>query len=183
MQRISEVLETGNTFYDVGANVGCYTLLGQRRVGDTGQVVAFEPVPTNLAILRRHLELNEARNVEVIPAAVGDYDGDARFTLGHSRSTGRLASSGQTTVRMVTIDAIVSEGQLRLPNVIKIDVEGAAGGCFAGAYRTLAATRPTIFLAVHDANERNICTEALSRLDYDVKIIDELAGNWMCVPR
>ena len=57
------LLRPGDTVIDVGANVGWYTLLASSRVGPSGQVVAFEPVPSALAFLRENVAANRLANV------------------------------------------------------------------------------------------------------------------------
>ena len=69
---LAAALITGSVFYDVGANVGFYSLLGAACVGFGGRVIAFEPVPENLVILQKHIAMNQLANVMVIPAAVSD---------------------------------------------------------------------------------------------------------------
>src|ERR1017187_7151866 len=66
---LTETLSAGDVFFDIGANIGYYSLLAGRLVGPRGVVVAVEPVVRNLSFLYRHLELNRLRNVRVIPAA------------------------------------------------------------------------------------------------------------------
>jgi FkbM family methyltransferase len=72
-------LRRGETFYDVGANVGFFTLIAARLVDPGGTVVAFEPLPENVAQLRRNVELNSFRHVVVVPAAVGGESGMRSF--------------------------------------------------------------------------------------------------------
>ncbi len=55
---LAAALDTGSIFYDVGANVGFYSLLGAACVGSGGRVIAFEPVPENLLILQKHIAIS-----------------------------------------------------------------------------------------------------------------------------
>jgi protein-L-isoaspartate O-methyltransferase len=72
-------MKTGQVVYDIGANVGFYSLLASVIVGETGHVYSFEPFPENLRELRKHLEMNRIRNCTVIDAAVSSADGEAIF--------------------------------------------------------------------------------------------------------
>ena len=65
--RLNQFLRPGLSFFDIGANVGFYTLLASKSVGEKGQVVAFEPNPANLYYLERHVALNNCRNVIIKP--------------------------------------------------------------------------------------------------------------------
>ena len=75
----AELTSTGAIVFDIGANVGIYTLLFSARAGQSGRVVAFEPSPRNVAYLKQHLTLNDASNVEVVEAAVSDAVGRSSF--------------------------------------------------------------------------------------------------------
>src|ERR1039457_4559604 len=82
-------LKAGQVVYDVGANVGFYSLLASVIVGDAGHVYSFEPFPENVRQLRKHLEMNHIKNCTVIDAAVSSADGDAIFDPSEDRCTGR----------------------------------------------------------------------------------------------
>ena len=78
---VAHWLNPGDVFYDVGANVGFFTLIGARRVGESGRVVAFEPAPTTRAALERNVRLNGFANVDIVEAAVSDAAGSATFVM------------------------------------------------------------------------------------------------------
>ncbi len=59
-------MREGQVFFDIGANVGYYSILASKIVGKTGTVVACEPVVRNLTYLQRHVELNKADNVRIL---------------------------------------------------------------------------------------------------------------------
>jgi FkbM family methyltransferase len=165
---IAASLEPGKVLFDIGANVGFYSLLGSRIVGPSGRVYAFEPVPTNVVQLKRHLEINACTNVTVLGAAVGDREGIASFDDSVGLSMGHLAPCGPLTVRIVTLDSLVQSGQIPMPDVVKLDVEGAEAQVLSGAERLLKARGPKIFLAVHGEKTKKECIERLLRLGYGV---------------
>jgi FkbM family methyltransferase len=140
ISRLPELVRRGATAFDVGANVGYYTLLLSRLVGPTGSVLAFEPSERNLSFLRRHLELNDIKNVEVVPAAVSNVAGLAKFC--GDESVGRLSSSGRD-VPTVCLDSFPR------PDVVKMDIEGGEGPALLGAQRILRDRRTSWFIAVH----------------------------------
>ena len=80
----------GGVVYDVGANVGFYTVLSSVLVGDEGAVYAFEPVPRNLGYLRRHVEMNGLGNVRVMDVAMGEAEGVVTFSLASNASMGHV---------------------------------------------------------------------------------------------
>jgi len=139
-----KTVEKGYVVYDIGAHVGFYTLLSSVLVGAKGRVIAFEPVQFNLEYLKRHVEINNCTNVEVLPYAVSDISGFDRFSLSSSSSTGHLCENGEIEVQTVTVDEIICSKGIPRPDVIKIDVEGAEyrvlrGG---GTYNPAAQTSP-----------------------------------------
>lgn len=87
----ADLVREGAVVYDIGANVGFYTLLASQLAGDTGRVFAFEPLPQNLDLLRRHVDLNLAKNVTVVAAAVAEAEGSALFAVGENHAGGFLA--------------------------------------------------------------------------------------------
>lgn len=155
----ARALRPGAVVYDIGANVGFYTLLSSVLVGDQGRVYAFEPVPRNVRYLRQHIRLNHLHNVEVLELAVGESAGEASFddTLGHS--VGRLSTAGRLCVEVATLDGLMAADVLQPPHVLKIDVEGAEAAVLTGALGVLRHHHPVIFLA---RNPRPKRTRALS---------------------
>lgn len=123
-RRALELVRRGATVFDVGAHIGYYTLLFSRLAGPGGRVVAFEPSPRNLPVLRWHVARNGCANVRVEAAAVSAETGSARFTADTGSGTGRLAESGTVEVRTIRLDDYVDAGG-PMPDVLKIDVEGA----------------------------------------------------------
>jgi hypothetical protein len=89
-QAFVNTVNRGETVFDIGANVGYYTLLGSRLVGKDGLIVGFEPVVKNLINLYRHISLNKAKNVMIIPAACSDRCSLATFDLGDNCALGHI---------------------------------------------------------------------------------------------
>jgi FkbM family methyltransferase len=163
---LQKLLREGDCFLDIGANVGFHTLLAAALVGRSGRVVAFEPLPQNLAFLRRHLLLNRIRNVTAYEAAVSDAPGMVTFNESCGPSMGRIDSIGSLTVQAVTLDDLWHGGEFPPPRAVKIDVEGAEDAVLRGAAKLLAAARPVVVLSGHGWSAQQNCTDLLSRLGY-----------------
>jgi FkbM family methyltransferase len=161
----------GDVVYDVGANVGFYTLLAAELSGLAGHVVAFEPVPRNLRFLREHVRMNRMPNVTIIEAAVADRAGTAPFDEGANPSLGRLAAGGSLEVRTVMLDDLVQSGQIRPPAVVKVDIEGGEVEALLGGQRTLSEHRPRIFLSTHGPELHRRCCVLLVDLGYELRPI------------
>ncbi len=180
-EAMAATLKKGDVFFDIGANVGFYTLLGSRQVGREGKVVAFEPVVRNLAYLYRHLSLNGAGNVTVIPAACSDslslvfFASGENFAMGHIAGDPQPGEHGQLVPTMSVDDVARKLGLV--PDVIKIDVEGAELAVLEGAQETLRAARPKIFLSTHSDALRESCLAYLGELGYSCRVLDPEGAN------
>ena len=162
----SRKIQEGDVVFDVGANVGFYTLLAAQLVGPTGKVVAFEPVARNLRYLREHLRLNCTSNVVVIDAAVSNSEAEVNFDPSPNNSSGHFSSDGALRVRTVRLDDIVFRDQLPPPDCVKIDVEGAELMVLLGAEQIVRQKKPWIFLATHSSRLHRECCQYLKAAGY-----------------
>jgi len=89
-KELQKRIRPGDVVYDLGAHAGYFSLVAAVLTGPEGRVISFEPLPQNVAFLRRHLDLNEIRNCTVVEAAVASYEGTGRFHVVADRSMGRL---------------------------------------------------------------------------------------------
>jgi FkbM family methyltransferase len=147
------LLRPGDTFYDIGANIGFMSLeLAQIFVSYSGipgiRVVAFEPLPPLIGAIRASVPLNSGATVEVREEIVSDVAGTTDLFLGshsiHASTRAREKGSRMLRLPTVRVDDLVESGVIALPNVIKIDVEGGELAAFRGAASTLRRHRPQI---------------------------------------
>jgi FkbM family methyltransferase len=142
---LRRLLRPGDVVYDVGANVGYFTLLAAHLVGASGHVYAFEPNEQVLPRLRHHLAINDLHNVTVVPVALADRDGHASFhavggaNSGMSSLRADVSGDHTTTVELARLDSVVSARRLRPPDVVKMDIEGAEYRALAGMEATCAS--------------------------------------------
>jgi len=169
-----EAIRPGGTFFDIGANVGFYSILASRLVGSKGKIAAFEPLVRNLSYLQRHVELNHADNVRVLPFALSSENTILSFSTGPNSAMGHLDKDGrgEVLVPTVTLDEI-AERLGMMPDVMKMDVEGAEMDVFRGATRVLSEARPVIFLSTHSPELRTECLAFLGGLGYTVTSLIE----------
>ncbi len=169
------ILKNGQVCFDVGANVGYFTILGSRCVGSTGKVIALEPAMRNLAYLYQHVSLNKANNVTIISAACSDSESLAAFSSGKNCAEGHILSGTVSepaineyvsVVPTVTIDAVAERLRLQ-PDVLKIDVEGAELSVLKGALDTLRKSRPIILIEIHSEELLAACIAFLGPLGYE----------------
>lgn len=173
---LARKLKPGQVVYDVGANCGQMAMFFSRMTGPSGKVIAFEPVPGNLEVARRNLALNGMSNVTLHEVALASEPGEkeflfdpARHTMGVFRSASvKLNDWNQSThVRCESIDLLISAG-LPEPDVIKVDVEGAAAEVLGGAKELLRRRKPAIYLELHAANHESP----------EWKLMEELKACW-----
>lgn len=174
-----EAVNPGDVVYDVGAHVGYFTAIASLRAGPHGQVVAFEPRPVNVALLRRHVRVNDLENVTIVDAGVGRSSGMTRFEEGTGSGTGRISATGQRSVKVVRLDDVASEGRFPEPDFIKIDVEGGELDVLEGARRLLSSVRPRLLLGIHGPEMRQKCGALLDELGYEWRALrpEDPAGN------
>lgn len=139
-------------FFDVGANVGYFSVEMAMKLGDNVTVVAFEPQVSLAAAITNSATLNSMDNIKVVQAMVGDATQRAQLYLAPaSIHASAVADSGRPSVgavqtQMVTIDDLVEAAEIPPPDMVKIDVEGSEHLVFQGAHRTFRTYLPHIFL-------------------------------------
>lgn len=162
---IARCLKPGHVALDVGANIGCHTLVMADAVGETGCVLAFEPNPRILQRLHANLQVNRFDRVEVFPLALGDESGEASiFAPAETEPNQGLASMHRSnlgsgcdsvTVRVRMLDDIVRERKLERVDLIKLDVEGHELQVLKGASKTLEQFKPVLVFEFSDRQWRN----------------------------
>lgn len=168
-----EYVRAGDVVFDIGAHAGFYSLLAAELAGSRGKVFAFEPLPRNFEFLKRHIKMNGFSNIEPINAAVSSTEGHSFFNTGENSFTGCLSKKGGLSVKTVSIDGLAGRKQVPLPDVMKIDVEGAEADVLKGASGILEKARPVIFLALHNKEAYDNCINLLGSLGYRIKYIKE----------
>jgi FkbM family methyltransferase len=156
----ASVVHAGQVIWDIGANVGLFSLAAAIATGTEGRVLAVEPDATLVRLLRRSAQINgNYAPVDVLPAAVADQITVTQFHVARrNRSTSHLDGFGTTQtggiratelVPTVTLDWLARH--FGAPDVIKIDVEAAEVGVLAGGSAVLKKL-PTIICEVARQN-------------------------------
>lgn len=167
----SKYIKLGMTIFDVGANVGYYSLLASLLTGKEGKVFSFEPLPENISYLKKHLELNKLKNVRVVEKAVSNEVSKMRFTATDNRSMSHISYEGEIEIETTSLDDFIKDGN-PLPDLIKMDIEGAEYDAFIGAKELLKRKKPIIFLATHSSELRAKCLKLLTEHGYTISAID-----------
>jgi FkbM family methyltransferase len=163
-------LKAGQTFFDVGANAGFFTLVAAKLVGPAGKCIAFDPAPANIESVREQIELNALAHVTPVQQAVGDQVGQSTFSFaGAGSASGHLghgdSSEEQIVVHVTTLDDAVD--QFGPPDLVKMDIEGAETIALPAAKRTLAEIRPTWLIELHGPREWEVVGKTLWDAGYE----------------
>jgi len=128
-----EEIEHSDVFFDIGANTGLYTLFAAKR-RQSADVVAFEPYPPNLRLLKRDIDRNALENIDVREVALSDSEGKVEFSQPDEEDagygSGSIESSTDNSSTIVNVsarsgDELISQNEIPTPTIVKIDVEGA----------------------------------------------------------
>jgi FkbM family methyltransferase len=193
-QALAQHVKTGDVFLDIGANIGFFTVIAAKLVGEGGRVFAFEPVPKNAASLRRNLALNDFRQVRVFEAAISDHNGKGELRLSEWIGGAALSTAapppdqtGTLAVDLVTIDELVARNEITAPDFVKIDVEGAEMEVLQGMATTIQACKPTILFEIDDGNveafnqKATACETFLRAYGYQITRLEDSypGGEWL----
>jgi FkbM family methyltransferase len=178
--------------WDIGAHFGYHSFSFASLVGDGGHVYSFEPNPFNGTRFKMHLAQNptQAARISLNPLALSDTEGQATFVFsedvdGSSSSGSHLESAivplaagtyarfKHETVECLTIDSFIAKTGARIPQYMKIDVEGAEMLVLRGGNSFFAQHRPVIFMEVHNILLMHAVHAFFIELGYSVKVLDE----------
>lgn len=161
------LVRSGDCVWDVGANVGLYSIAARHHSGSKGSVMAIEADQDAVSLLYKTARHMDGR-LTVLPIAVSDQDGFVRFAIARrARAANAIEGYGSTqtggvlevrTLPAWTLDSLA--GHFEMPAMLKIDVEGAETRVLRGASRLLAEVRPRIYCEVTGTT----CMEAATLL-------------------
>ncbi|HSW56699.1 MAG TPA: FkbM family methyltransferase [Ignavibacteriaceae bacterium] len=148
---LKSLLKDCQTFFDIGANIGIYSLLASKHMRHGGKVYSFEPSDWAYKRLMENLELNNIKNVEVFKQAATNSAGTKQFYLCEDDAYNSLNSSPMKAVQKVIdiecirIDDFCSEHKIKKIDILKVDAEGTDYLVLKGAENILKSeTAPII---------------------------------------
>ncbi|MBL0742441.1 FkbM family methyltransferase [Chryseolinea lacunae] len=151
---ISRMLTEGDTFVDLGANEGFFSVIASRLVGKRGHVVCIEPQQRLWEVITKNFELNNAFNCQLLPYAAAETSGTATIFLYTTLNTGASSLSkgfnfkisfpairkffyGTSTIKTTTLDEVVEQIGLTKIKLIKVDIEGFEFEALKGSRKAL----------------------------------------------
>ena len=178
---LQQAVSPGDVIVDVGAFLGYFALLGAN-AASRGRAYAFEPDPRDFPWLSHNIEANGLGDrVQALPTAVSDRSGWVTLYLAQEDQTQSsvypLTNHGRSVqVEAVTLDAFLGD---TLPDIVKIDVEGAELQALDGMTRSIQRGRPLLFVEwnpralIRAGAQPEILLRRLEELGYRIELIDE----------
>jgi len=152
--KLAQYITPGDTFVDIGANIGYHTLFSASLLKNTGKVIAFEPIKRLAQQIEESVAANQFDNVEVYQNGLGDkaaeldlYVRDENMggsSLSKYENLNLVSASSVETISIKTLDSLLP-AETRI-NVMKIDVEGHEFEALKGAENLLREQKPVIFM-------------------------------------
>lgn len=168
------LLDDGDVFYDIGANIGFFSAIAARLVGSEGHVYAFEPIPESAKVAVKNAQLNGFEQVTVVEVAVSSTNGYVSMGTENNYSETYTVGSGEVQVQCVTLDNVIEDSNFRAPDFIKIDVEGHEIDVIQGAAEVLRTEQPVLLIEVHWLGDQflSFCRDTIEPMGYEVTQLD-----------
>lgn len=157
-QLIRNKLKPGDTFVDVGANIGHFSLLASKLVGKSGRVVAIEASPRTFRALQENIDRNHADNVRAVNVAVSDSRGMVKIFRGPESHIGLATTLAtlaaerecepEADIPSAPLTDILDAEEFRGARLVKIDVEGMEWAVVAGMKSLLKSGRSDLEITV-----------------------------------
>lgn len=189
---IKTKLKPGDYFFDIGANVGCFSLTASFCVGDSGKVYAFEPVGKVYTRLNENIELNRLKNISAIPKAIYEKNTILRFYLASQENLGMSSihkhdtMSGEVVeIKAISLDSFMDSNNIKKADFIKIDIEGSELHALRGMVNTIRKHQPVFMVEISEAvlkeeSDRNQIFTFFDEFKYNKFVISD--GGALIIP-
>lgn len=164
---VQKILGGGEVVYDIGANIGFYTILFSRLVGDTGKIHAFEPSLREFLNLSENISLNKLNNVVLNQLGISNQTTHATLNVMKDEKFGAYNTLGKVThhvvrdaeinheiIKLTTLDSYFENYSSKIPDLLKVDVEGVEKLVFLGGRSILESDDAPLIIV-------EICEETL----------------------
>lgn len=179
---LSYLLNEGDTFIDVGANHGSFSIIASKYVGVSGLIIAVEPQPRLVKALRKSLSENGFSDFRIYETALGDQNGHITFIIPND-TTGSAgvfsAHSGTGEHKKIGVpinrfDDLITEEKFTGKIIIKLDIEGSEYAFLLGARKFIYKLKPVL---VFEINPQSLVASNTSGLML-LQLLQELGYKW-----
>lgn len=157
---LNSIVKDGDIVLDIGANVGVYTVVMAKIIGDSGLVIAFEPFPIIASMNLRNVLENDLNNVRLRVSCVSDFNGNQDFWMKNNKpnSFTLLETPGSSCFnsKVTSIDTIFHEEGIGKIDFIKIDAEGVENKIIRGAQNVIQKCSPIFLVEATITNNTEI---------------------------
>ena len=180
---ISQHLTKESVFFDIGANVGYFSLLAAV-CSSAGSVHSFEPDKHTLTFSKSIKQLNQLSNWTINNEGVGETTETLYYKTGPTTTTGTIVTGSGVPIKITSVDDYVKKKQLDRVDMIKIDVEGFGGYVLRGAVDTIAKYQPIIIMEIHKGTDEKASFKKLVLPNYNIfdisgqAVDDAFAGDY-----
>ena len=160
---VLKTLKAGDTFIDIGANIGLFSLLASKKIGDNGKVICFEPAPETYKRLNENIELNQIKNVESRNLGLSDKEDELKFYISDTgfdawnsfAPTNDYKLRKAIDIKVSTLDKQLEDLDKSTIKFIKIDVEGWEKFVIQGGKKFFQNYAPIVMLEFTEENTFN----------------------------
>ena len=156
---LNEFIRKDEIIIDIGSNLGYFALL-MSNLAKNGKIYAIEPVPLNMNILKRNIDLNKLKNISTFQIAIADKEGESKFYFLENFNNSSLEKLDEKLnlklletikVKTTTLDNFIKNFVLKehLPTFIRMDLEGYEYSIFKNSPEMLNFTNMKLFIELH----------------------------------
>ena len=137
-------LKRGDVVVDVGANLGYYTLLSAKLVGDTGKVYAFEPMHSAFERIKKNVSLNNFKNIILENAGISNKEEKLKVFFQNEYRVGIEQKGEKEEVKFIVLDDYIKKHKIKKLSLLKIDTDGYDFKVVKGAINIIKKFRPIV---------------------------------------
>ena len=167
---VKDSVNKGDIVIDIGANIGYYTLMFAKLVGDTGKIYSFEPDPRNFLILEKNIQINGYNNVILEKKSVSSKLGKSILYV-NENSAGSSMHKPNNVVNQIDVDLITLDNYFEVnsitPDFIKIDIEGYELNALKGMKSILQSSDKTkIMIEYNPLTKKELNSDPMNSLAF-----------------